>query len=226
MNFITDIEDVKKQPNEYSVVENGISFEKAYNLATTLDSFLNGNAFEFSSLDELVEYTNSDKETFMDMLEMLDIDKEEIEEMSSSTGDDFTDSVDIISETLLDSFDDGSAPLITSVYMDYTFYPTSHDCKEGNSGNSPIHKGQTCKITAHRGKIGYKRDGRVNGNPYKKTAQKGTTKTVEDKDKKKKNFMKSMRKLGYFNNKGKQTKAYRKGLKGNSSTSSSQRLKD
>jgi len=110
--------------------------------------------------------------------------------------------------------------------MDYTFYPTSHDCKEGNSDNHPLEKGQTCKITAHRGKIGYKRDGRVKGNPYSKKTQKGTAKTVEDKDKKKKNFMKSMRKLGYFNNKGKQTKAYKKGLKGNSSTSSRQRAKD
>lgn len=216
-----------------AMVEQGDNFELAYRLATTLDAVLVGSALEHSNLDSLLEEHGAEKEVFLDVLDIVfDIDKETLDSLADAKDDDFTDVLDVISETVLDEFDEGIAPRAISLFvnanttLDGTFYPSKADCEEGNSDNRPRHQGQTCKVTAHRGKLGFKREGGVKGNPYKKTAQKGKPKKVADKEKKAKEYIKSMKKLGFMTSGGNQSKAFKEAVHGSKSKSAKGRSRD
>jgi hypothetical protein len=240
IEYLDDLEIVHKGESDDSItldamVEQGGNFERAYRLTTALDGVLTGSALEHNTLDSLMEEHGAEKEVFLDMLNVIfDIDEETLDSFADSKDDDFTDVLDVISETILDEFDEDVAPRAVSLFMnannnttlDGTFYPTMEDCKEGNSDNRPIHKGQTCKVTAHRGKLGFKRDGAVKGNPYKKTAQIGKPKKVADKARKVKEYIKSMKKLGYMTSKGKQSKAFKEAVYGSKSKSAKNRSRD
>jgi len=237
-NWVTDLDELQAIVNQSDdevmldeIDEASNNFADMFRYATTLDAIVSGEALEFGKLDDLLDENKVDKDVLMDMISgMVEFDDETLDALANSTGDDFTDALDIVSEAILDEYDEDIAPHAAATYgvtMDYTFYPTKGDCTDGNSDNSPIHKGQKCKITAHNGKIGYKRDGHIAGNPFKKTAQKGTTKKIANKDGKLKAYRKSMRKLGYMNNKGGHTKAFKKAVHGEKkSTSSKNRNKD